>query len=626
MHNHSGASVVSIGPENSSIVLAGNPNTGKSVIFGYLTHSFAEVSNYPGTTVDVHRGSYKGDAVLDTPGVYGISAFSEEERVTRDIVLVADRIVNVVDASHLRRDLFLTLQLADMGLPMIVALNMMDDASSAGLQVDVDGLSKLLGVPVIPTVATKKSGLEELASSLPEARPGIADSVVESQLADQATGGGANGGTNGISRAEAVLSTETVDVGRTVEMRDEIYRRRRERANSIYDQVVTATPQEKTIRYRLGYWMIQPLTGIPVLLMILAALYLLLGELVAVRLVGFTEGVLAQEHWTPWISGLVEQLFDGGSAIGQLLIGEYGLLSMTVTYLFAVILPLVLVFYLAMALLEDSGYLPRVAVLFDTLMQRIGLNGRAVIPMILGLGCITMATISTRILTTRRERMIVTYLMALAIPCSAQLGVILGILAIMGGWTYAVIYGAVLLTTMGISGALLSRMLPGESIPLLLDLPPVRMPHLRNVLKKTMQRSIGFMKEVAIFFAAGAVLLATMDMTGLLTKVVNALAPITTSWLKLPAEVSTAFVMGFVRRDFGAAGLYGEDGLGLGMTPTQALVALVTITFFVPCIAALLIIFKERGRVYTVAAWTGTVLTAFFVAGVVAQVMDLVTS
>jgi ferrous iron transport protein B len=291
-----------------------------------------------------------------------------------------------------------------------------------------------------------------------------------------------------------------------------------------------------------------------------------------------------------------------------------------------VILPLVIGFYLLMAVLEDSGYLPRIAVMADSLFKRVGLNGRAVIPMILGFGCVTMATISVRVLGSRRERAIATYLMALAVPCSAQLGVILGILAAMGGGWWLLAYVGTIFTVFVGVGMLLGRFITGESSDLLLDIPPVRLPRVDNVLRKTLNKSYMFIREVTVYFTLGALLLAIMQVTGLLQGVQRALAPLTEMWLGLPAETATAFVMGFVRRDFGAAGLYQGETLDIALTPMQSLVALVALTLFVPCIASVMIILKERGTRYATVAWIGTLVTAFFVAGIVARIGEIVMS
>lgn len=621
MHRHS-AGPVQTPTDARTISLAGNPNTGKSVVFNYLSGLYSEVSNFPGTTVEVQQGRFGRDVIVDTPGIYSVSSFSDEERVARGLILEADMVVCVVDATHLSRDLFLTLQIVDMGIPMVVALNMMDEAQAQGIGIDVDTLSTLLGVPVFPTVATTAKGLDELRPGVGEARPGQCHPTLTALLPD------AQGC---LSRAERLLLAEgdaataeryELEPGH---LRDRLYAWRRRRANEIVANVVTHTDTGVSWRGRLGYWMMNPLTGIPLLLAMLATTYVVLGEFLAVRVVGFTETRMGQGIWEPWVRGLVHLGIDEGSVVETLLTGEFGVLTMTVTYLFGVILPLVFGFYLLMAVLEDSGYLPRIAVMADSLFQRVGLNGRAVIPMILGFGCVTMAVISVRVLGSRRERAIATYLMALTVPCSAQFGVILGILVAIGGGLYVVAYGGTILVVFVVVGTLLSRFVPGESTDLLLDIPPVRLPRVTNVLRKTLNKSYMFIREVSVYFILGALLLATMEVTGLLRGVQGVLAPLTEKWLRLPAETATAFVMGFVRRDFGAAGLYRGEDLNIALTPMQSLVALVAITLFVPCIASIMIIVKERGAKYATATWIGTLATAFLVAGVVARIGEVLT-
>ena len=623
MHNHGAAAITDAPPGAKNIVLAGNPNTGKSVVFNFLSELYTDVSNFPGTTVEFFQGRMGQDSVFDTPGIYGVSSFSDEERVARHLILLGDTIVNVVDATHLQRDLFLTLQLIDMGRPMVVALNMMDEAAARGIRIDLDLLQRSLGVPVFPTVATQKKGLEDLRQGLDKARAGDNQPYIDERLTEI--------GDSEMPQAEAVLLLEgdvpTADnLGREpMTYRDDVYGWRRGRVDHIVSEVITSTGEEPTWQGRLGQWMMQPLTGIPLLFATLFVMYKVLGELVAGNLVGFTEETVGQEIWEPWIRGLVARVVAEGSALETILTGDFGILTMTVTYMFGVILPLVIGFYLMLSVLEDSGYMPRIAVMVDGLLQRLGLNGRAVIPMILGFGCVTMATISARMLGSTRERMIITYLMALAVPCSAQLGVIIGILAILGGGMYTLAYAGTIFLTFVVAGTLLARFIPGQSTDLLLDIPPVRMPRPGNVLRKTVTRAYMFTKEVSLFFGLGALLLSVMQITGALKAVQDGLTPLTENWLKLPAETATAFVMGFVRRDFGAAGLYQGDDLNILLTPMQSLVALVAITLFVPCIASVLIILKERGTRYLVATWLGAIATAFLVAGVVARFGEVLT-
>jgi ferrous iron transport protein B len=608
-----GGTVVDAPAHARQIVLVGNPNVGKSLFFNAFTGLYVDVSNYPGTTVAVSSGHLGDDVVLDTPGIYGVSSFNDEETVARDIVMEADVVINVVDAVHLERDLFLTQQVIDMGIPMVVALNMVDEAKARGVGVDADALSRLLGVPVIPTVAVRRDGFDEVRAALDSARKGRS----APQLQERLTGLLDRVGT----RPEALLVLEadpyvTERTGVHIEgERDAIYQDRRRRVNEVIDQVVRRPDGRPGFGARLGRALVRPLIGVPVLAVTLYAIYEIIGVFVAGTVVGFTEGTVMQGYVEPFLRGLIERVTGSTGVAYSMLAGEFGVVTMTVTYIFGLLLPLVVAFYLLMSTLEDSGYLPRIAALSDRLMTGIGLNGRAIIPMILGFGCITMATMTTRILGSERERRIATALMAFAIPCSAQLGVVVALLAVAGGGGIALAYAGIMIVIFGVIGVAMDRVLPGKSTDLLIDLPPLRLPRPKNVIVKTYHKTVMFLREVIVYFVAGALLLSLLEVTGALAGLQRLLSPLTIGWLGLPAEASSAFVMGFVRRDFGATGIY-----ELGLSPTQILVALVTITLFVPCIASVLVIMKERGRAFTAAVWVGSVGLAFLVGGVVARV------
>ncbi len=613
MHCHDCLEHIAIPAGARKIVLVGNPNVGKSVFFNAFTGLYVDVSNFPGTTVDISHGRYGGDVVIDTPGIYGISSFNDEERVARDVVLAADLVVNIVDAVHLERDLFLTLQLIDTGLPVIIALNMLDEARHQGVAVDADLLEHLLGVPVVPTVAVKGEGLDRLKARLDEARPGISPPGLRQQLAAMAR-------TVALpAEALLVLEGDPEVAGRHAlppgGQREEIYCERRARVNDIVGHVVSEQSSGAGFAARLGRWALRPLAGIPLFALILCAMYYLIGVLIAQDIVGFTEETLMQGLYEPSVRALVGRFVNESSVLGTILIGEFGLLTMTVTYILGLLLPLVVGFYFALSLLEDSGYLPRLATLVDRLLNAIGLNGRAIIPLILGFGCVTMATITTRILGSQRERTIATAVLGLAIPCSAQLGVIAGMLAALGP-EYIAIYSGAILLILGLVGRLLHRVLPGQSTDLLIDLPPLRLPRGENVLQKTVTKSYAFLKEAAPLFMAGAFLITLLQVSGLLGVIQDALAPLTQGVLKLPRETATIFIMGMIRRDFGAAGL-----ADMVLGPAETLVALLVITLFVPCIAALIVILKERGLREGLLIWLGSWLAAFTVGGLIAHII-----
>lgn len=613
-HHHGAASAIAR-PGVETVVLAGNPNVGKSVVFNALTGTYVDVSNFPGTTVELTRGRMGNRDLLDTPGVYGVSSFNEEETVARDVILEADVVINVVDAVHLERDLFLTLQLIDMGKLTLVALNMADEARKRGVGVDRDLLEDLLGVPVIETVAVDGAGITELEVSIERARTGHTDPELERDLVLMASRVG--------SRAEALMvleGDEIVSKRHGLEpgnLRDTIYVRRRERVNDICGHVVTETTQGASLSAKLSHAMMHPLTGIPMLIALLVAMYVVLGQWIAGGLVGVLEGTLMNGYWVPFVERLVGAVFAPGSAPFVMLAGEFGVLTMTPTYLLGVILPLVTGFYLLLSLLEDSGYLPRIAALSDRALSSLGLNGRAIIPLILGLGCVTMGTLTARILGSKRERFIATALMAIAVPCSAQIAVIAALMARTGP-LYAGIYFVALLGIFGGLGTVLNKITPGVSTDLLIDLPTLRVPRLDNVVRKTGLKVYQFMKEVAVFFLIGATLISTLEVTGALTWIQRVAAPLTVTWLGLPAQAASAFVMGFVRRDFGAAGFF-----TMRLSDPQLLVAMVTITLFVPCIASVMVIVKERGVGYMAGLFVSSVGLAFLLGGLLARALGV---
>ncbi|ADO77471.1 ferrous iron transport protein B [Halanaerobium praevalens] len=600
---------------DKKIVLAGNPNVGKSIFFNYLTGIYVSVSNYPGTTLDISSGKMGDDAVYDTPGVYGVGSINDEERVARDFIMSADIIINVVDASHLERDLFLTQQLIDLDKKIIIALNMMDEVEKNNISIDLEALEKELGVPIIPTTAAKNRGLEKLKNTIDQAVKGnniFSDNKKLKKVLD-------NFKSKTKNKADSLMLLEEDEnircrysnLKQIPDLREEIYTARRQRIDQITDQVLSYDQNTSQLARKIGAYMLKPITAIPMLLMLLYIIYQFIGVFVAQTIVDFTEGYLFAGVYEPIVRNLIANSIGLENFFGELLAGDYGILTMAVTYIFGLLLPLVAGFYFLLSILEDSGYLPRIAVLMDRLLQKIGLNGRAIIPMLLGFGCVTMATITTRLLGTKRERIIAIFLLGLAIPCSAQLGVIAGLIAQLDLF-YILVYISTIFAVYVISGSFLNKVLPGESSDLLIDLPPIRLPDLKNVFNKTSQQTIAFVKEAGPIFVFGAALITVLEKTGLLALITNLAKPVTVKWLGLPAETATAFVMGIIRRDFGAAGL-----TAIILSPAQITISLITLTLFVPCIAAMMIMVKERNFKEAVYIWLGSWITAFITGGIV---------
>ncbi|MFZ0107331.1 MAG: ferrous iron transporter B, partial [Thiobacillus sp.] len=529
--------------------------------------------------------------------------------------------------------------LAELGVPTAMALNMHDEASARGVTVDASALSEALGIPVVPTVATGGEGVSQLTRHLSDARTTQAllhyDSTTEDAIGELAqlimqhrphprlaARGLAILYLGEDSEVEAWLRNAPHDAYaemnrvRTVAHSrgvtpPALAHERGEAAGTLATRVTRRSADASPLlSHRVGQWVIHRVWAWPILLGVLFAVYLFVGVFGAGTLVGVLEDGLFGEVLNPAIGRFVETRIDT-PWLADLLVGQYGLWTMGMTYALALILPIVTTFFIAFGLLEDSGYFARLSVLANRLFKLFGLNGRAVLPMVLGLGCVTMATLTTRILHSPRERLIAIFLMALAIPCSAQLGVVLGFLgAISFGAT--LIWLAVMVAVLVLAGLLAARLIPGRRIPLVTEMPPMRLPVPGNVAKKTIGRLKWYLIEVIPLFLIGTLIMFLLDQFGALSAVIRAGEPLVSGWLGLPPEASAAFVMGFLRRDFGATGLF---ALSAELSATQAVVGMVTLTLFVPCIASVLMIVKEQGVKIAGAMLALIVPFAFFVGG-----------
>jgi ferrous iron transport protein B len=532
----------------------GNPNVGKSALFGRLTGRYAVVSNYPGTTVALTQGrALVGNEVcdlIDTPGVNAVEGvLSQDEQITRTVITGdrADVVVQVADARNIRRALMLTWQIARCGKPMVLVLNMTDEARSRGIDIDAKRLYADLGVPIVETVAIEGRGLTDLRQAIGRAR-------VVHVPADSDAASWAHGFTERVRRIRPHGSPRIQEaIGRAVR---------------------------------------QPLTGLPILAGVLYLLYLFVGVFGAQTLVDLIEHGLFARIVNPAALTLATR-FIPIAFIRDLLVGQYGVVTMGLTYAIGIVLPVVSTFFLMFGWLEDSGYIPRLAIFCDRILRVMGLNGSAILPMVLGLGCDTMATMTTRILGSRKERLIAILLLALGIPCSAQLATILGIL---GGISFAALLTlfGVVLAQMFLVGLLAARVLPGDRSDFILELPPIRFPSMSNVLRKTLMRVRWYLGEAVPLFLVGTLLLFLLDWSGALKLLIAVAQPVITGLLGLPATTAQVFVMGFLRRDYGAAGLYQMSHAGT-LSNGQAVVALTVMTLFVPCVANFLMIVREQG-------------------------------
>lgn len=642
------------------VTIVGSPNVGKSVLFNALTGAYVTVSNYPGTTVEVTRGKGRLDGktvgVVDTPGMYRLLPITEEERVAREIVLRErpDVIVHVTDAKNLERMLPMTLQLIEAGLPVVLDVNLMDEAERLGMQVNVPALERALGVPVVTTALALGRGVTQLREKVAACVNGHSacsqpvqlqtpveyHTLIEEALTKIETE--LHGTYQLTKRAIALLllqnDAEVISLVQGQEGQDAdtllhiaeatrarfsqpltyiIARAQRAAVQHILPSVLTLPMRSASgFAERLSNAMINPLTGLPMLLLSLYLLYQFVGVLGAQTLVGFLEKSVFGAYINPWVDQMLTTLVPW-PIVRDLFGGQYGVITLGVRYAVAIILPIVGTFFLAFSIIEDSGYLPRLALLIDRLFKKIGLNGRAVIPMVLGFGCDTMATIVTRTLETRRERILSTLLLSLAIPCSAQLGVMLVLLGTRPDLLilWAIIVAAVFMLV----GFLAAKVMPGERPTFYMELPPLRLPTLRNVLVKTYTRMEWYFREVFPLFIIASVIIWLGRITGLFDLVVSALVPVV-RWLGLPDQSAVAFLFGFFRRDYGAAGLYDLQNV---MSGVQLLVATATMTLFVPCIAQFSVTLKERGWKTALAIEAFIFPFAFLVGGLLNRLLLL---
>jgi len=593
-----------------TVILVGNPNVGKSVLFSKLTGKFVIISNYPGTTVEITRGEMTlgGEkfTVIDSPGVNELAPRTEDARVTCDVIRDHPNavIVQVADAKNLRRALLVTHQLAQQQRRVVLVLNMMDELDQCGGHIDARKLSELLGIPVVPTIATANTGIHLVQKN-------VAAAAVPRLTGDP-------------------LPAINELLART------------------YSHV---RPRQATFLQKLGWWATHPLKGLALVAVALYFTFWFVGLFGAGTCVDVLETGVFNRYVSPWAIRMVDAVLPfphqhqseisdlkleipltpahgielwssqrevlsaayktESSGVARLahdfLVGPYGLITMALSYGFAIVLPIVTTFFLLFGILEDSGYLPRLAVMVNRIFRAMGLNGKAVLPMVLGLGCDTMATMTTRILETRKERVITTLLLALAVPCSAQLGVLLAMMASISA-AAALFWFLLMLGVTFLIGWLASKLYKGETSDFILELPPMRRPLLGNVAVKTLARLEWYLKEVIPLFVFGTAMLFVFDKLNLLDKIARLGEPLVKGWLGLPAETAQAFLVGFLRRDFGAVYLLDAAKNGT-LTPHNVLVAMVTITLFMPCIATLFMIARELGK--KTAAWITVFVFAF---------------
>jgi len=540
------------------IVLMGNPNVGKSVIFSRLTGANVISSNYPGTTVDFSKGKMRLDGksidIIDAPGTYSLEPSNKAEEVASEMLKDADVVISVIDSTNLERNLYLTLELLERDIPVIIALNLWDEAKHLGIHIDEKEMERMLGVPVAPTVALTGKGIKELVDKIKKAK-------------------------------SPKKIKPTIEEARWIEI------------GQIIKKVEQVEHKHHKLRERLEDLTINPVTGVPI------ALGIILGAFWIVRLIGETliEYVLDpifNNYYLPLLERLSEVI--GNNFLHTLLLGQYGVeiefiesLGVLTTGLYvpiAVVLPYIIAFYFMLSILEDTGYLPRLATLVDNVFHKLGMHGHGIVPMFLGLGCNVPGALATRTLETRKQRFISATLLAIAIPCMAQTAMIFGILG-----NYGLFYIGIVFLTLGILyvflGLIMNKFIKGESPEIFLEIPPYRRPDFKATLKKTWMRVRWFLKEAIPFLFLGVVIINLLYAVGFLQWLGTALAPLMEGVFGLPGEASTALVTGFLRKDIATGMLLTIEGMG----PMQLTIAATMLTIYFPCVATFVVLIRELG-------------------------------
>ncbi len=559
------------------ILLMGNPNVGKSVMFSRLTGVHVIASNYPGTTVGYTQGFMKlGDEkveVIDVPGTYTLEPTSEAEEIALKMLNTGDVVINVVNATNLERNLYLTLQLLERDIPVILALNMWDDVQHHGIRINIDKLREMLGVPIIPTTAITGEGIKELVENIPKAT----------------------------SPRNPVRSTDE----------------RWAAIGTIIDQVQHITHRHHTWLEQLGDASVKPLTGSIIALVVLVSAFSVI-RFIGESLIGYVLDPLFATVWAPLLLRLSSFMGKAGFVhdivVGKIIGGEvdfvqsFGLLSSGLYVPLAMVLPYIIAFYLVLGLLEDIGYLPRLAILMDTIMHRLGLHGYAIIPTLLGLGCNVPAILATRILESQKERFIAATLISIAVPCAALQAMIVGLLGQYGIHYVAIVYGTLFIAWI-ILGAILNHATKGFSPELLIEIPPYRLPPWQTIFQKLWMRTYGFLREAIPIILSAVLVINILYFLGIFNAIANFAAPVVTNLLGLPKEAVTALVIGLLRKDV-AMGML----VPLGLSANQLVVGSVVLAMFFPCIATFAVLLKELGMVNTLKS-TGIMISAALMAG-----------
>lgn len=640
----------------AQVVVLGTLGAGKTTLFRRLCGARTEDVNLPESSVALTRGCLRGrgagdghpmPVLVDTPGTATLFAQSQEEAVARDALLrlAPTAILVVADAKNMRRSLALAVHAAELGLPMVVAVNMEDEALRHGTEVDRQRLAELLGVDVVGTVAVEDRGTVELRRALREPRVPEALLELPREIEDLVMAlGDILGGLPisprgaallllaGDKTAEALveerLGAEPLAAARAIAERgrrasalplevmvtDSLY----ECADALAREVVARRPRRRSFLDRFGLWAQHPVLGVLIAAGVIAAMYYWVGVLGATVVVDAVSTSLFDGLLLPLVDRAVEPI-PWAIVRDAIVDRDFGLVPTGLFLAFGLVLPVLFFFYFFFELLQSSGYLPRLSVLLDRLLRLIGLNGRGVLPLVMGFSCVTMALITTRMLETRKERIIASLLLMLGLPCAPLLSVLLAVLADMPISASVTVFGIIALQIL-LAGALANRVVPGLAPDFVMVIPDMRLPALNDVLLLTVRRTYYFMREAVPFFLLASLVLFAADRIGALDLLERGARPVVHGLLGLPDEAVRVFIKTIIRRENGAAEL---DLLRGRFDNVQLVVTMLVMTFLTPCVNAALVLVKERGLRNAAIMLVGVSAYAVLVGSVVSHLCRL---
>ena len=614
-------------PHNPGIAIVGNMNVGKSSLFSWLCEKETDRKNFPGTTVSLTAGQIKSlnATAYDTPGIYSIFSSNEDEMVSRDILLPQksfnpiSSILLVADAKNMKRSIAIAMQYAEYGLPMLLDINMIDEAASRGIEINFEKLSNLLGIDICTSIAREGIGIRKILTKLKS--PRIAKKLVNypdwvnnfldiieklcknSDISPRVIGLLLLTGDRSIEKyLSKKFGTELLDElkdlaadyrkGESETFQALLVNLYNKKAEQIVKEIQEVEPPRKNpLLVTFGDWCTQLHTGIPIAVAVLVLIYLFVGTFGATFIVDTINGVVFEGYIIPWtakvLAPIPNQFFKD-----MIIDPDFGILPTGVFLALGLVMPVLFCFYLVFGILEDSGYLPRLSILLDKVFRKMGLNGKGVIPLVMGFSCVTMAILTTRLLDTKKEKNIATFLLLLGMPCAPLIAVMLVILDKMPFSATLTIFGIIFAQTF-IAGFMANKILPGQGSPLIFEIPPMRLPKPMQVIKSSAHKTYFFIKEAIPIFVYASLFVFLFERIGGLEIAEKLLHPLTNSLMGLPEKSVQVFIKTIIRRESGATELEHLSGI---YTNLQLVVNLLIMTFLTPCINAIIVLFKERGK------------------------------